>query len=60
MAGVFGGVIGFGLADVSCTRDCGGSQAVGAVTGALIGAVGVAVVAVLVLRAMSEWRHRTR
>ena len=60
MAGVFGGIIGFGLADVSCERDCAGSQAAGSVVGALVGAIGVAVVAVLVLRAMSEWRRRPR
>jgi hypothetical protein len=61
VAGVFGGIIGYGLADVSCEGpDCGGSQALGAIVGAVLAAGGVAVIAVLVLRAMSEWRHRKR
>ena len=57
LAGVFGGVIGYGLVDIGCTRDCSGSALLGAVIGALVGAVGVGIVAVLVLRAMSEWRR---
>jgi len=37
--------------------DCGVPTGVGAVVGAGVGAGGVAVVAVLVLRAMAEWRR---
>ena len=57
VAGALGGIIGYGLVDIGCSGDCGLSVIVGLVVGALIGAVGVGVVAVLVLRAMAEWRR---
>lgn len=57
LAGAFGGIIGYGLVDVGCTGNCAVTDAVGLLVGALIGAGGVGVVAVLVLRAMAEW-HR--
>jgi hypothetical protein len=57
VAGFFGGVIGYGLADIDCTRSCAGSRLLATVIGAVIGASGVGIVAVLVLRAMSEWRR---
>ena len=56
VAGLLGGVIGFGIADVGSHSDT--ARAVGAFVGAIIGATGVGVVAVLVLRAMSEWRRQ--
>jgi hypothetical protein len=56
LAGVLGGIIGYGIADVSSQTDL--SHIVGALIGALIGAGGVGVVAVLVLRAMAEWRRQ--
>lgn len=55
LAGVLGGIIGYGIADVSSQSDL--SHVVGALIGALIGAGGVGIVAVLVLRAMAEWRR---
>jgi hypothetical protein len=58
VAGLFGGIIGFGLVDVGCTGDCSGSKLLGTILGAAVGAVGVGVVAVLVLRAMAEWKRR--
>jgi hypothetical protein len=58
VAGVFGGIIGFGLADIGCTGDdCGSARLLGTLIGAVVGAVGVGVVAVLVLRAMAEWKR---
>jgi hypothetical protein len=57
VAGCFGAVIGYGVTDVECTRACTGSRALGSVIGGVIAAVGVGIVAVLVLRAMSEWRR---
>ena len=57
VAGFFGGVIGYGLADIDCTRNCAGSRLLATVVGAVIGAAGVGIVAVLVLRAMAEWRR---
>jgi hypothetical protein len=55
VAGILGGLIGWGIVDLQG----GGSTAsgLGAVVGALVAAGGVAVVAVLVLRAMGEWRR---
>jgi hypothetical protein len=58
LAGVFGGIIGWGITDIGCTGNCGASTAIGAVVGALVGAGGVAIVAVLVLRAMAEWNRQ--
>lgn len=58
LAGVFGALIGWGLGDATCGGDdCGPWLVLGAAAGALVAAGGVAVVAVLVLRAMVEWRH---
>jgi hypothetical protein len=56
LAGVLGAIIGYGIADVSSHSDL--SHLVGAFIGAAIGAGGVGVVAVLVLRAMAEWRRQ--
>jgi hypothetical protein len=55
VAGIFGGIIGYGVADVSSQSDA--SHLVGTLVGSIIGAAGVGIVAVLVLRAMSEWRR---
>jgi lipid-binding SYLF domain-containing protein len=59
-AGVFGGVIGYGLVDIDSPTNSEGSKLLGIVFGALIGAVGVGIVAVLMLRAMSEWKRSPR
>lgn len=56
VAGLSGGLIGYSVVDLQCTSGCGTKAGLGAVAGALIAAGGVAVVAVLVLRAMAEWR----
>jgi len=56
LAGILGGIIGFGIADVSSQSDL--SHLIGAFVGAVIGAGGVGIVAVLVLRAMAEWRRQ--
>lgn len=58
LAGLFGGIIGFGLVDIGCDGECDGPKVVGSLTGAVVGAVGVGIVAVLVLRAMAEWKRR--
>ncbi len=57
IAGVAGGLVGYGFVDLQCTGDCGTATAIGAAIGAVLAAVGTAVVAVLVLRAMGEWRR---
>lgn len=55
LGGVCGGLIGWSVTDLQCTGDCGTITGLGAVIGAVIGAGGVAVIAVLGLRAMAEW-----
>lgn len=56
LAGILGGIIGYGIADVSSHSDL--SHLVGTFIGSVIGAAGVGIVAVLVLRAMAEWRRQ--
>ena len=61
IGGLLGATIGYGVTDIGCHGgNCGGSTAIGAIVGAIIGAVGTGVVAVLVLRAMAEWRRPKR
>ena len=55
LAGILGGIIGYGIADVSSQSDL--SHLIGTFVGSVIGAAGVGIVAVLVLRAMAEWRR---
>lgn len=61
VAGVLGGIIGYGLADVgAATGANGGSDTaglIGALVGVLVAGGGVGIVAVLVLRAQAEWRR---
>jgi hypothetical protein len=54
-AGVLGGIIGYGIADVGSDSDA--AKFVGTLLGSIIAAGGVGIVAVLVLRAMAEWRR---
>ncbi len=56
VGGGCGGVIGAAVVNVQCQGDCTDPSAIGGVVGAIVGAAGVAVVAVLALRAMGEWR----
>lgn len=57
IAGIAGGLIGWSFVDIQCTGDCGTPTGIGAVVGGTMAAAGVAVVAVLGLRAMGEWRR---
>lgn len=56
VGGVCGGLIGYGFTDLQCTDDCTTVAGGVGLLGAVIGAVGVGVVAILALRAMGEWR----
>ncbi len=56
VGGLSGALIGFGLVGIDCVGDCDTPKGIAAVIGGVFGAVGVAVVAVLVLRAFAEWR----
>lgn len=60
ISGLFGGTIGYGLVDISCEGSCGIATMTGALIGAAVAAAGVGVIAVLVLRAMSEWKRKKR
>jgi hypothetical protein len=56
IAGLCGGVIGYAFVDLQCSGDCTLVKGLGTLGGAIFGAVGVAVVVTLALRAMGEWR----
>jgi hypothetical protein len=56
VAGMCGLLIGAALVRIQCSGACSTPTGFGALAGAVLGAGGVAVVAVLVLRAMGEWR----
>lgn len=57
IAGLSGGLIGYAFVNVQCLEGCSTASGVGAIVGALLAAGGVAVVSVLALRAMGEWRR---
>ena len=57
VGGITGSLIGWAFVGLQCTGDCTGPKSIGAILGALISSIGVAVVAVLALRAMSEWQQ---
>lgn len=56
VGGMCGLLIGAALVQIQCSGECSTPIGLGALVGAVLGAGGVAVVAVLVLRAMGEWR----
>ena len=58
VGGICGGLIGYGFTDLTCTGECGALAGGVGVLGAVIGAAGVGVVAILALRAMGEWKPR--
>lgn len=57
LGGAAGGLIGWAFVDLQCSGDCSGPASLGAFVGAVGAAAGTAVIAVLVLRAMGEWRE---
>lgn len=57
LGGLAGGLIGYALVDLQCHGDCAVAKGIGLLTGAAICAAGMAIVAVLALRAMGEWRE---
>jgi hypothetical protein len=56
VGGACGALIGYSVTDLQCAGTCTTPKGLGLLTGAVVGALGVAVVSVLVLRAMGEWR----
>jgi hypothetical protein len=57
LAGLTGGLIGHTLVSLQCDGDCAVPKGIGVYSGAVLGAAGMSVVAVLVLRAVGEWRQ---
>lgn len=57
LSGLAGAVIGAALVSIQCEGDCGVPMGLGILAGALLGAGGMAIVAVLVMRALGEWHE---
>lgn len=57
LGGLAGGLIGFALVDLQCDGDCAVPRGLGLLAGAVLCAAGMAIVSVLALRAMGEWRE---
>ena len=57
VSGLAGGLIGYSLIDLQCEGACGVPTGIGLLVGAVTAAIGMAVVAVLVMRALGEWRE---
>jgi hypothetical protein len=60
IGGFAGGLIGYTLVKLQCDGDCGLPLGIGLFLGAVIAAGGMSIVAVLVLRALGEWREIER
>jgi hypothetical protein len=56
LGGLAGGLIGYSLVRVQCDGQCGVGKGLGALIGAVVAAIGMSIVAVLVLRALGEWK----
>jgi hypothetical protein len=57
LSGLAGALIGASLVSIQCDGDCGLPIGIGLLIGAVVAAAGMAVVAVLVMRAIGEWRE---
>ncbi|MEQ1872087.1 MAG: hypothetical protein ABL953_00040 [Ilumatobacteraceae bacterium] len=57
VAGFAGGLIGYTLVKLQCDGTCATARGVGIFIGAVSAAGGMSIVAVLVLRAVGEWRQ---
>ena len=57
LGGVAGGLIGYTLVKLQCTGSCDAPKGLGLLIGAVAAAGGMSIVAVLVLRALGEWRQ---
>lgn len=56
LAGSCGALIGWAVADLQCTGSCTAQTGIGALVGGVMAAGGVAVITVLALQALAEWR----
>jgi hypothetical protein len=60
LGGLAGGLIGYTLVKLQCDGPCATQRGLGALFGAIVAALGMSVVAVLVLRAIGEWKEIER
>ncbi|MEY2402024.1 MAG: hypothetical protein QOJ08_2135 [Ilumatobacteraceae bacterium] len=60
LGGLAGGLIGYTLVKLQCHGTCATQRGLGALFGAIVAALGMSVVAVLVLRAIGEWKEVER
>lgn len=58
LAGLCGGLIGYVVTDLQCTGGCPTAAGFVGVASAIVCATGVAIVAVLALRAAAEWNEK--
>jgi hypothetical protein len=56
LGGLAGALIGYSLVSLQCDGDCAVPLGLGILVGAIVAAGGMSIVAVLVLRAVGEWR----
>jgi hypothetical protein len=57
LAGAVGGLIGYTMVRLQCEGNCDLARGLGTYVGAVIGSGGMSIVAVLVLRAVGEWKE---
>lgn len=57
LGGGAGGLIGYTLVDLQCHGSCATPKGIGTLVGSVGAGAGMSVVAVLVLRAVGEWRQ---
>jgi len=57
LGGAAGGLIGYTLVDLQCSGSCDTPRGLGLLIGAVVAGGGMSIVAVLVLRALGEWRQ---
>ncbi|MEP7201859.1 MAG: hypothetical protein ABI894_04570 [Ilumatobacteraceae bacterium] len=60
LGGFAGGLIGYTLVKLQCHGTCATQRGLGTLVGAIIAAAGMSIVAVLVLRALGEWKEIER
>ncbi len=59
LSGLAGAVIGASLVRLQCEGDCSVPIGIGLLVGAIFAAGGMSIVAVLVMRALGEWKETT-
>ncbi|MEY2446194.1 MAG: hypothetical protein QOE00_2774 [Ilumatobacteraceae bacterium] len=60
VGGLAGGLIGYTLVKLQCHGACATQRGLGSLFGAIVAAIGMSIVAVLVLRAVGEWKEVER